>query len=346
MGEQHDNKTTTKTETDFLLAPSIYHKDTNMKKDDDGDDHHHYNNNKQQRDHKNRQYFTVFNMQKATLYGIMAIYVVSVGFVATIEPLLHIPCEDPGEVKEYANPAYDGSNCRYIRYAILLGLTKQECAFARRLVMSVLLGGLIGWERRQADRPAGIRTMSLVSLGSCLFTINSTFAFMDGPNEWDASRISAAIPSGVGFLGAGLIFKKDSGGTDSSPVVSGLTTAASLWLSAAVGIACGGDLYFAASFGVAIMMLLLRFGPRGFEGDDDEDNTEADAGGEDLEGGGGIDLQASTRTATNLIIGNTVTTHQPQDEASMTSNTRKSLTEQQKKARLRKKKAAALATDV
>ena len=55
---------------------------------------------------------------------------------------------------------------------------------------------------------AGIRTMALVSLGSCLFTINSAFAFLDGPMEWDASRISAAIPSGVGFLGAGLIFKQ------------------------------------------------------------------------------------------------------------------------------------------
>ena len=50
--------------------------------------------------------------------------------------------------------------------------------------------------------------MALVSLGSCLFTINSAYAFLDGPMEWDASRISAAIPSGVGFLGAGLIFKQ------------------------------------------------------------------------------------------------------------------------------------------
>jgi putative Mg2+ transporter-C (MgtC) family protein len=106
--------------------------------------------------------------------------------------------------------------------------------------------------------------MSLVSLGSCLFTINSAFAFLNGPMEWDASRISAAIPSGVGFLGAGLIFKKEERGDngDSNHVVHGLTTAASLWLSAAVGIACGGDLFMPASFGVAIMLLLLRFGPR------------------------------------------------------------------------------------
>jgi putative Mg2+ transporter-C (MgtC) family protein len=221
-------------------------------------------------------YFTEYTAHKALLYIVLAAYVISTGLVAAIEPFLNIPCDNPGEVKEYANPAYDGSDCNHIRYRVLLGLTKQECAFGRRLLVSVLLGGLVGWERREADRPAGIRTMSLVSLGSCLFTINSTFAFMDGPNTWDASRISAAIPSGVGFLGAGLIFKKEEkneeGGT--SPVVSGLTTAASLWLSAAVGIACGGDLYFAASFGVAIMMLLLRFGPRGNESEADEDEEE------------------------------------------------------------------------
>jgi putative Mg2+ transporter-C (MgtC) family protein len=127
------------------------------------------------------------------------------------------------------------------------------------------------------SRPAGIRTMSLVSLGSCLFTITSTFAFLHGPMTWDASRVSAAIPSGVGFLGAGLIFKKEqhnSDGSDSTPMVHGLTTAASLWLSAAVGIACGGELYFAASFGTATMILLLRFGPRGDDSKHDDSDDE------------------------------------------------------------------------
>lgn len=118
--------------------------------------------------------------------------------------------------------------------------------------------------------------MSLVSLGSCLFTINSSFAFLNGPMTWDASRVSAAIPSGVGFLGAGLIFKKEEKGDggESNNVVHGLTTAASLWLSAAVGIACGGDLFMPASFGVAIMLLLLRFGPRQSEGEDEDDEED------------------------------------------------------------------------
>ena len=118
--------------------------------------------------------------------------------------------------------------------------------------------------------------MSLVSLGSCLFTINSSFAFLNGPMGWDASRVAAAIPSGVGFLGAGLIFKKEekSDTGDSNHVVHGLTTAASVWLSAAVGIACGGDLYMPASFCVGIMLLLLRFGPRQHEETDDGDHDD------------------------------------------------------------------------
>jgi putative Mg2+ transporter-C (MgtC) family protein len=225
--------------------------------------------------HANHRYFTEFTVGKAVMYSIASLYVLATGLASVAELFLTIPCTDPGITLEYENPAYDGSRCPHIRHLILMGLTKEECSFGRRLVASVLLGGFIGWERRQADRPAGIRTMSLVSLGSCLFTITSTFAFVRGPMNWDASRVSAAIPSGVGFLGAGLIFKKTE--KDTSLVVHGLTTAASVWISAAVGIACGGELYFAASFGVAIMMLLLRFGPRGFDAiaDDDEEEDEA-----------------------------------------------------------------------
>ena len=97
--------------------------------------------------------------------------------------------------------------------------------------------------------------------------------------EWDASRISAAIPSGVGFLGAGLIFKqaeKDEKSGDVTHVVHGLTTAASLWLSAAVGVAVGGTLYFAAIFGTAVMLVLLRFGPRFQDSHDDHEEDEDD----------------------------------------------------------------------
>lgn len=76
---------------------------------------------------------------------------------------------------------YTKHHCRHVRYKALCGFNREECVWARRLAVAVMLGALIGWERRQADRPAGIRTMSMVSLGSCLFTVNSTFAFIDGP---------------------------------------------------------------------------------------------------------------------------------------------------------------------
>lgn len=228
-------------------------------------------------------YFSHYTLPKAMLYGFAAVYVISVAFVSIFEPFMNIKCQDPGTELDFENPSYDGSQCPHIRYAVLLFLTKQECSFGRRLVFSVIFGGLIGWERREADRPAGIRTMSLVSLGSCLFSINSAFAFLTGPMAWDASRVSAAIPSGVGFLGAGLIFKKElkNEDGDSSHVVHGLTTATSLWLSAAVGIACGGELYLPASLCVAIMMLLLRFGPRGSDETKEDEEDEEDDENED-----------------------------------------------------------------
>ena len=219
-------------------------------------------------------YFTDFTCGKAFLYFLASLFVISCGVASFAELWLDLPCPEEHEIVKYPNPAYDGSQCPHIRQPFLLFLTPTECSFGRRLVLSIVMGGLIGWERRQADRPAGIRTMSLVSLGSCLFTINSAFAFRSGPMDWDASRISAAIPSGVGFLGAGLIFKKTG---DDQMVVHGLTTAASVWLSAAVGIACGGELYFAALFGTCLMMLLLRFGPRGSDAlEDEEDEEEED----------------------------------------------------------------------
>jgi putative Mg2+ transporter-C (MgtC) family protein len=220
------------------------------------------------------QYFTELTTRKLVFYLLVVIIVLLVTLVSLVEPFLSpavMNCGIEGTSKTFANSLFVYDPCRYQRYAVLLFLTPDECSFARRLIISVLLGGVVGWERREADRPAGIRTMSLVSLGSCLFTINSAFAFLDGPMEWDSSRISAAIPSGVGFLGAGLIFKeaeKDEKGSITH-VVHGLTTSASLWLSSAVGVACGGGLYFAASYCVALMLVLLRFGPRATFAEDD-----------------------------------------------------------------------------
>ena len=89
-------------------------------------------------------YFTEFTLSKALLYLVAILYVASVAFVSILEPFLNLECPDPGKSLKFGNPAYDGSNCPLIRHAALLFLSKEECAFARRLVASVLFGGLIG----------------------------------------------------------------------------------------------------------------------------------------------------------------------------------------------------------
>ena len=130
----------------------------------------------------------------------------------------------PDKPTGWNNPFFERRACGAKRSAALLGLTPDECDFGKRVVFSVALGALIGYERRQPDKPAGIRTMSLAALGGCTFTLCSSYAFDFSPMLWDSSRISAAIPSGVGFLGAGLIWK---GRDPRSGVheVRGLTTA-------------------------------------------------------------------------------------------------------------------------
>ena len=177
-------------------------------------------------------YFTTYTAKKGILYLIASVYVICCGIVSIFEPILikyaneDCPIEHDRS-KGFENANYNTNPCWETNMLILLYFTPQQCSFGRRIVISTIMGGLIGWERRNADRPAGIRTMSLVSLGSCLFSICSAYAFAKGPENWDGSRVAAAIPSGVGFLGAGLIYKDNQ-------QVHGLTTAASLWLSAAV----------------------------------------------------------------------------------------------------------------
>ena len=97
-----------------------------------------------------------------------------------------------------------------------------------RLVIAALAGGIIGFERKKVHKPAGIRTLMLVSIGAALFTIVSVEAFTDG----DPSKIIAGIVTGIGFLGAGTIFRAEN-------QVKGLTTAASMWAVAAIGITAG-----------------------------------------------------------------------------------------------------------
>ena len=118
-----------------------------------------------------------------------------------------------------------------------------------RLVVALLLGGVIGWERELARMPAGFRTHALVSLGSAIFTVISAYAFT-GPGS-DPTRIAAQVVSGIGFLGGGAILHY--GGT-----VRGLTTAASLWSVAAVGMAAGAGLYVVATIGALLVIIGLE----------------------------------------------------------------------------------------
>ncbi len=97
------------------------------------------------------------------------------------------------------------------------------------VLVAALVGGLIGIEREYRDKSAGFRTMILISVGSCLFTIFSEV--MGGPDD-EVSRIAASIVIGVGFLGAGVIVKD-------GPTIRGLTTAASIWLVASLGMGAG-----------------------------------------------------------------------------------------------------------
>lgn len=115
-----------------------------------------------------------------------------------------------------------------------------------RLLIAMLLGGVIGIEREYRSKEAGFRTHFLVALGSALFCIVSQYGF--GFDLKDSSRVAAQVVSGIGFLGAGtIIFQKN--------VVRGLTTAAGLWVTAAIGLACGSGMFAAAA--IATMLIIV-----------------------------------------------------------------------------------------
>ncbi|HEY6057608.1 MAG TPA: MgtC/SapB family protein [Candidatus Limnocylindrales bacterium] len=121
---------------------------------------------------------------------------------------------------------------------------------AFRLLVAAFLGALIGLEREIHEHPAGMRTHLLVSLGSAIFTVVSIHGFGGPAAGLDPSRVAAQIVSGIGFLGAGAIIKY---GTS----IRGLTTAASLWATAAVGLAVGANAYIVGIVGTAIVVVSL-----------------------------------------------------------------------------------------
>ena len=118
-----------------------------------------------------------------------------------------------------------------------------------KLVMATLFGGVVGYERELSDKPAGLRTHILVCLGSALFTLASLFGFGQGS---DPARVAAQVVTGVGFLGAGTILR-------TGATVRGLTTAASIWAVAAVGVAVGVGMYLLAVVSTFLVAGVLRF---------------------------------------------------------------------------------------
>lgn len=116
--------------------------------------------------------------------------------------------------------------------------------YTLRLVLAAFCGALVGYERTRRNKDAGIRTHLMVSMGAALFTILSEFAF----GKYDLDRVAANIVTGVGFLGAGVIFLR-------GRAVTGLTTAAGIWTVAGIGMAAGSGMYALA--GVATLLVLI-----------------------------------------------------------------------------------------
>ena len=123
-----------------------------------------------------------------------------------------------------------------------------EWNFILRLFIAGLLGGLIGFEREVRAKEAGLRTHFIVALGSALFMLRSQYAFT---GRFDAARVAAQVVSGIGFIGAGvIIFQRN--------VVRGVTTAAGLWVAAAIGLACGAGMYDIAVAATLLTLLCLE----------------------------------------------------------------------------------------
>ena len=119
-----------------------------------------------------------------------------------------------------------------------------------RLLVATLAGAVLGFDREIQQKPAGLRTLALVSLGSALFT---TFSLTyQGPVPADPFRVVQGVITGIGFLGAGVILHRGD-----SAAVSGVTTAASIWIAAAMGIGCGLGRWFETLTGLGLAMVVL-----------------------------------------------------------------------------------------
>jgi putative Mg2+ transporter-C (MgtC) family protein len=132
-----------------------------------------------------------------------------------------------------------------------------QLELAARLAIALGLGAVIGFERELDRQPAGFRTHSLVALGAALFTVLSAYGFAGAAN--DPTRIAAQVVTGIGFIGAGTILHQ-------SGSIRGLTTAASLWSVAAIGMAAGAGMLLIAAVGTVLVVIVLSLleGVEGF----------------------------------------------------------------------------------
>jgi putative Mg2+ transporter-C (MgtC) family protein len=130
-----------------------------------------------------------------------------------------------------------------------------ELDMVLRIFMAAFVGSLVGYERERAEKPAGFRTHLLVCVGAALFTIVSIEGFITG----DPSRVAAGIVVGIGFLGAGAIIRGEGW-------VAGLTTAATIWVVAAIGMALGAGLYLIAAATTVVVLIALRLPHRPITG--------------------------------------------------------------------------------
>ena len=120
-----------------------------------------------------------------------------------------------------------------------------------RLVAAALLGAAIGYEREFRGKGAGVRTHMLVAVGACLFMLVSKYGFADS-TRFDAARVAAGVVSGIGFLGGGLIIKSKSN------LITGLTTAAGLWVTGAIGLGAGSGLVLMSAICTLLVLICME----------------------------------------------------------------------------------------
>jgi len=127
-----------------------------------------------------------------------------------------------------------------------------EVEMVLRLLLATALGAIIGYQRERAGKPAGLRTHILICVGAALFTIASLYGFGGAfGGVVDPSRVAAGIVAGIGFIGAGAIIRRGEG------VIEGLTTAATIWVVAAIGLAAGAGLYLVSAVTTALVTIVL-----------------------------------------------------------------------------------------